>query len=179
MLLIAATQLMCLILGLTFIVLHRKHVHHGAAVEAPAHPLTDDETKQQAVSAARQFITDGRLKAVEATYLLMSCRTEDEPPYQGSVYVDFDIPPVTVAPRYLPDLVKAMASRGWTPGLDPNQHPGGQIMTNNGVTALVYRNPDVRGRGVLQVYGECRNVTDHRLDPTGFVEINDLLKPEN
>lgn len=179
MLLIAATQLMCLILGSTFVVLHRKHTYHGAAVEAPAHPLSDDETMQQAVTAARQFVADSHLKAVEATYLLMSCRTEDEPPYQGSVYIDFDIPPVTEAPRFLPDLARTMTAHGWKPGLEPNQHPGGQIMTNNGVTALIYRNPDVRGRGVLQVYGECRNITDHRMDPTGFVDINDLIRHGN
>lgn len=175
-LLIAATLLMCLALSTTFVVLHRSHTHHGAAVEAPAHPLTDDETKQQSVSAARQFIKDSHLKTIEATYLLMSCRTEDEPPYQGTVYVDFDMPTVTEAPRFLPDLARTMTARGWTAGLDPNQHPGGQIMTNNGVTALIYRNPDVRGRGVLQIYGECRDVTDHRLDPTGFVDIIDELQ---
>ena len=175
MLLLAATLLMCLTLATAFVVLHRQHAHHGAAVEPPAHPLNDDETMEQVVSAARQFVEAGRLETIHATYLLMSCRTEDEPPYQGTVYLDFALPQVATAPDYLPNLARTMAKRGWKPGLDPNQHPGGEIMVNNGVTALIYRNTDVPGRGVLQIYGECRNVTDHRLDATGFVDIGDQL----
>lgn len=175
-LLLAATLLTCLTLGATFIVLHRSHTHRGAAVEAPAHPRSDEETMNQVVSAAREFVAAGKLPTLHGTYLLMSCRTEDEPPYQGTVYVDFELPPVTAAPRYLPDLAASMAKRGWRAGLDPNQHQGGAIMTNNGVTALVYRNADIPGRGVLQLYGECSNVTDHRLDTTGFVDITDQLR---
>lgn len=175
-LLLAATLLMCLTLGTAFVVQHRSHTHHGAAVEPPAQPMNDDETMKQVVDAARKFVDGGRLKTVHGTYLLMSCRTEDDPPYQGTVYIDFDVPPVTSAPDYLSDLARAMTKRGWKAGLDPNQHPGGQIMTNNGLTALFYRNSDVRGRGVLQIYGECRNVTDHRMDPTGFVDISSQLQ---
>ena len=176
LLLLAATLLMCLGLGTAFVVLHRSHTHHGAAVEPPAHPLNDDESMQQVIAAAQEFVGAGRLTTVHGTYLLMSCRTEDEPPYQGTVYVDFEVPPVTSAPEYLPDLARAMTKRGWKAGLDPNQHPGGEIMTSsNGVTALFYRNSDVRGRGVLQIYGECRNVTDHRLDATGFVDVTGQL----
>ena len=135
MLLLAATLLMCLTLATAFVVLHRQHAHHGAAVEPPAHPLNDDETMEQVVSAARQFVEAGRLETIHATYLLMSCRTEDEPPYQGTVYLDFALPPVATAPDYLSNLARTMAKRGWKPGPDPNQHPGGEIMVNNGVTA--------------------------------------------
>ena len=175
-LLLAATLLMSLTLGTAFIVQHRSHTQRGVAVEPPANPMSDDETMKQVVDSARQFVDSGRLKTVHGTYLLMSCRTENEPPYQGTAYIDFDIPPVTTAPDYLPDFARAMIKRGWKAGLDPNQHPGGEIMTKNGVTALFYRNADISGRGVLQIYSECRNVTDHRMDPTGFVDISDQLR---
>ncbi len=174
-LLMGATLLMCLVLGSAFLVLHNRHAHHGAAVEMPANPLGDDDTEQQAVSAAREIVHATGLKTVHGTYLLMSCRTEDEPPYQGTVYVDFDIPAATRAPDFLPNIARIMTARGWKLGLDPNQHPGGEILTKDGVTAVIYRNFDIRDRGVLQIYGECRNVTDHRMDATGFVDISDRL----
>ena len=44
------------------------------------------------------------------------------------------------------------------------------------MTAVYYPNLDVPGRGVLQIYGECRNVTDHRADPTGWVDITAALR---
>ena len=43
--------------------------------------------------------------------------------------------------------------------------------SKGGVIAVSYRQSDVPGRGVLQIDGECRNVTDHQLDTTGFVNI--------
>lgn len=144
----------------------------------PAHPLSDEETMQQVVAATRQFVGVGRLEGLNATYVLTSCSFDEAPPYQGAVYLDFDVPaPGTRAgPDYLRDLAGSMSRQGWQEGLPPNSHPGGWMMTNSGVSAVFYRNPDVPGKGVLQIRGECRNVTDHRLDDTGFIDITGALK---
>ena len=66
-LLIAAALLLCLVLGSSFIVLHRLRDLRGAAVEAPADPLTDEQARQQVVEPARQFVEAGRLDKASAT----------------------------------------------------------------------------------------------------------------
>ena len=43
------------------------------------------------------------------------------------------------------------------------------------MTAIYYRHPDVPRRAVVQVYGECRNMTDHQSDRTGFLDITGQL----
>ena len=53
-LLIAGALLISLILGATFIKLHRTEDLRGAAVERPAHPLTDADAKDQVVDSARR-----------------------------------------------------------------------------------------------------------------------------
>lgn len=172
----AAALLTSLVLGAVFITLHHIKDLRGEAVESPEVPLSDEQTMAQVLGTARQFVAVGRLRNVAGTYLLQSCANSDEPPYQGSAYIDFDVPSITATPAYFRTITSALRARGWTDGLTPNNHPGGKVMVKDGVSALVYRNPDVAGRGVLQIYGECRNITDHRADKTGFVEITDRLR---
>lgn len=175
-LLIAAALLLCLVLGSSFIVLHRLRDLRGAAVEAPAHPLTDEQARQQVVEAARQFVEAGRLDKATATYMLLSCTNREDPPYQGAVYLDFGLPAPGETRRYFDRIDAALTARGWSVALPPSGHPGGRTLTKDGVTAVYYPNLDAPGRGVLQIYGECRNVTDHRADPTGWVDITAALR---
>jgi hypothetical protein len=172
----AAALLTSLVFGAVFITLHHTKDLRGEAVEAPESPLSDEQTLAQVVGTARQFVAVGRLRNVVGTYLLQSCESDDEPPYQGSAYIDFDVPSITATPAFFRQISAALRARGWTEGLTPNNHPGGKVLVKDGVSATVYRNPDVAGRGVLQIYGECRNMTDHRGDATGFVEITDRLR---
>lgn len=169
--LIAAALLTSLVLGVGFVTLHRVKDLRGEAVEAPPDPLTDEQTLRQVLDPARQFVAAGRLRRVTATYLLVSCGNDNEPPYQGSAYVDFEVPSITETPAYFRSIVSALSARGWTEGLRPNHHPGGKVLVKDGVSVLFHRNPDVPGRGVLRIYGECRNIGDHRQDPSGFVDI--------
>ena len=175
-LLTAAALLTSLTLGVAFVAAHRIYDLRGPAVEAPAVPLTDDEARQQVIESARQFVGAGRLKAPRATYLLMSCSSDDQPPYQGSVYLNFDVPTITETPAYFREIAGAMKARGWHEGLPPKRYPGGRTLAKDGLTAIYHRHPDVPQRGVLKIYGECRTVTDHRLDTTGFVDITDQIR---
>lgn len=172
----AAALLTSLVLGSAFITVHRLTDLRGEAVESPGDPLGDAETMAQVVGAARLFVATGRLRNPVATYLLQSCATDNQPPYQGSVYLDFDVPSITETPAYFRQIAAALRARGWTEGLKPNDHPGGKVLAKDGMSALFYRNPDVPGRGVLQIYGQCRNVTDHTTDTAGFVDITDRLR---
>ena len=173
--LIATALALCLLLGLSFIALHRFREMRGAAVEPVAHPLTDEQSKSQVLEPARDIVAAAHLTGVSGTYLLMSCESSADPPYQGAVYLNFDVPGVLETPKFFTAIAAAMTARGFTEGMPPNRHPGGRTFTNNGVTVMYYRNDDKATRGAMQIYGECRNVTDHRLDVTGWADITPAL----
>ena len=176
-LLTAASLLTSLTLGIAFVAAHRVYDLRGEAVDAPAVPLTADEARQQVLEQARQFIGAGRLKAPSDSYLLMSCASEDGPPYQGSVYLTFDVPSITETPAFFRTIAAAMKARGWHEGVSPTRYPGGRTLAKDGSSALYHRHPDLPGRGLLKIYGPCRTVTDHRLDTTGFVDVTAALRP--
>jgi hypothetical protein len=43
------------------------------------------------------------------------------------------------------------------------------------MVAIFHRHRDLAGRGELRIFGECRNVTDHRLDAPGFLDVTGEL----
>lgn len=137
----------------------------------PVAAFSDDEARQQVLEPARQFVSAGQLKAVNGTYLLLSCASEEKPPYQGAMYVNFDIPSIAETPVYFRQIAKAMTERGWHEGLPPGHHPGGHTMAKDGVVAYFYRDPDRAGRGLLEIRGECRDTSDHQRDTNGFVDV--------
>lgn len=172
LLLTAGALLVSLVLGALFIGLHRAKDVRGAAVEPPVHPMTDEQSKAQVMATARQFAEAGRFKRVTGSYILMPCEEDDDPVYQGSLYLNFDLPTITETPAYFREIARNLFSAGWREGVPPGHHPGGKVLSKDGVAAVYYRHPDVPGRGVLQIYGECRNVADHRLDTSGFIDIS-------
>lgn len=174
-LLLAASLVMSAALAVTFIVMHRIYDLRGPAVEAPERPITDAQAKEQVLQSARQVVGAGKLKAVTGTYILVSCAPDNAQPYQGSAYLNFDVPSITETPAYFREIARSLTARGWTEGLPPGHHPGGHTLVKNGVAAVYYRHPDLTRRGVLQIYGECRDTTDHQLETMGFTDITGEL----
>ncbi|MGV0991913.1 MAG: hypothetical protein ACOYBX_00025 [Mycobacterium sp.] len=172
MMLIAGALLINLVFGAAFITLHRIKDLHGAAVDPPAHPLTDEQSKDQVMTTARQFVAAGRLRGTTASYLLMPCREDGDPLYQGSLYMNFDLPTILETPALFREIARNLSAGGWREGVPPGHHPGGKVLGKDGMAAVYYRHPDVLGRGVVQIYGECRNVADHSMDTTGFVDVS-------
>ena len=176
-LLIAAALLTALVLGLSYVALHRFREMRGEAVDPVAQPLSDEQSRQQVVTPAREIVAAAGLQAVSASYLLMSCESGDAPPYQGAIYLNFDVPGVLATPKYFRSIGAALTARGWAEAMPPNRHPGGSAFTRGGVTVIFYRNSDLADRATMQIYGQCRNTTDHRADPTGWVDITGALRP--
>jgi hypothetical protein len=174
-LLIAAALLVSFVLGLSFVALHHFRDMRGAAVDPVAQPLTDEEAKAQVLRPAREIVGTGKLKSVSASYLLMSCTNADEPPYQGAIYLNFDVPDVLATPKYFDSIATAMTAGGWAEAMPPNRHPGGRTFTRDGVTVIYFRTDDASNRATMQIYGECRNTTDHRRDTTGWVDVTAAL----
>jgi hypothetical protein len=141
------------------------------ALDHPVNPATDDATATQVVESAKQIVTLARLQTASAGYLLMSCKNENDPPYQGAVYLTFRLPAGTRADTHFGTIAATLVTNGWTEGLPPNEHPFGKTVSKNAVTAIIYPQSDDPSVGVLRAYGECRNVNDHRRDTTGWIDI--------
>ena len=174
-LLIAGALLVSLVLGLSFVAMHRFRDMRGAAIDPVTNPLTDEQAQLQVLGPAREIAGTGKLKGVSASYLLMSCKNADEPPYQGAIYLNFDVPGVMDTPQYFGSIAAALTAKGWTEAMPPSRHPGGRTFTRNGVTVIYFRNTDQVDRATMQIYGECRNTTDHRRDVTGWVDVTPAL----
>ena len=84
----------------------------------PVDPLSDAQSRQQVLEPARQFVAAG-LQSPSASYLLMSCTNDEEPLYQGSVYLNFDVPSITETPAYFRRIAAAMTARVGTRGSRP------------------------------------------------------------
>lgn len=174
--LIAAALGISLLLGVAVLLVDRLHSSSGDAIEHPANPVSDDQSKAQVVESAKQIVSLARLQTTSAGYLLMSCKNRDEPPYQGVIYLNFAVPVGARAETYFPTIATTLVGHSWTEGLPPNGLAFGRTLSKDGVTVIVYRHSDNPGMGVLRIYGECRNLHDHRTDRSGWVDITGDLR---
>ena len=169
-----AALVVALVLGACYLVVQARRINHESAWEHPGLPSTDEQAKAQVVGPAKQIGAIGRLQRATGGYMLMSCKNETDPPYQGAVYLQFDLPPDALA--FFDRLAAAMVAQGWTEGMAPNHDLPAKTLTKDGVTAIFGRNSDYLQIGTARVYGECRDVGDHRGDTTGWVDITDQLR---
>jgi len=174
LLLLSTSLVISLVLGSLFVVAHR--IYDLRDTETPVASLTDDQARAQVLDQARQFVGTGKLGSPSGVYLLMSCNSQEQPPYQGTVRVNFDVPTVAETPVYFRQIARAMEALGWHEGLPPGRHPGGHTLAKGELIAVYFRDPDIPGRGLLQISGECRDFTDHQDDPSGFVDITSELQ---
>jgi hypothetical protein len=156
-------------LGAVFLVLRS----HGDALDHPAYPLNDEQTRAQVVEPAKQIVTDAKLQDAVGGYILMSCKNQSDPPYQGAIYLTFALPRSL---DYFDQIAATMVAQGWQKGLPPSEYLFGTTVYRDGVTAILYRDPDRRTSGIMKIYGECRNIANHRNDTTGWTDITDQLR---
>ncbi|WP_208622367.1 hypothetical protein [Mycobacterium gastri] len=166
---LAAALVMCLLFGGAVLLVANRH--RGSSANSVDHPLSDAATAAQVVDKAKQIVSVAGLQTTTAGYLLMSCKNRDDPPYQGAVYLTFALPAEARADAYFRDISAALVGHGWTEGLSPNGQVFGRTLSKDAVTAVIYRHGDDTGAGVLRLYGQCRNVNDHRRDTTAWVDI--------
>jgi transcription termination factor NusB len=143
----AGTLLVSLILGATFIKLHRTEDLRGAAVERPAHPLTDAQAKDQVVDSARQFISAGRFTRATGSYILMACKEDEDPVYQGSLYLNFDLPTIRETPAYFREIVTGVVrdQRMLDPAVHEALTPGWPLQRLD--ATLIHKDPEMDALG--------------------------------
>jgi hypothetical protein len=175
-LLLAVALTVSLALGGSFLAVDRLHSSPADALEHPGRTATDEQTKAEVVEQAKHIVAIARLQQATAGYLLMSCKNRDDPPYQGVVYMNFTLPADARVDKYFQTIADTMMARGWDAGSPPNQHLYGKILSKNGVTAILYPDGDYPNRGIARLYGQCRNMNDHRGDTTAWADITDQLR---
>lgn len=143
-------------------------------LDHPANPVSDDQSRAEVVEPARQIVAIAGLRTTNAGYSLMSCKNRDEPPYQGAIYLTFALPADTRAEEYLPAVKNALITHGWTEGIPPDDQRLAKL-TKEAVTAILQTDRDDTRSGVLRLYGQCRNVNDHRKDATVWINITGQL----
>ena len=79
-----------------------------------------------------------------------------------------------------PTNISGISQRPWLPAagrkrLPPNRALFGKTLSKDGVTAILYQDSDSEKHGVARIYGQCRDMNDHRGDSTAWVDITDQL----
>src|ERR1700742_3426988 len=161
------------VVGVAFLVVNRLHSSAANAVENPGPAATDAQTQNEVVDQAKDIVAIAALQQPTAGYLLMSCKDHDNPPYQGAVYLDFQLPPDVGADQYFRTIAAAMVAHGWREGLPPNQHIFGRNLSKDGVNAILYPDRDSTTHGVGRIYGQCHDMNSHRA--AAWVDVTDRL----
>jgi hypothetical protein len=174
--LLTVTVFVALLCGAAFLAIDWLHSSSSNAVEHPGPAATDEQTRADVVGHAKDIVAITGLAQPTAGYLLLSCKNQNDPPYQGAVYLTFVLPADVGADAFFRTSATALVAHGWTEGPPPNQHLFGRNLSRDGVSALLYPDRDSSTRGVVRIHGPCRDITDHRRDSTAWLDITDSLK---
>jgi hypothetical protein len=136
-------------------------------------PMTDAQAAAQVLASARQIVGMAQLQDATGGYAFVSCKNENEPPYQAAIYMSFRLPQSNSV-KYLRDVAASMVAHGWTPAASMGEHFG-QKLTKDGVAVIFYRSVNDTNFATMRLYGECRNTADHRNDNPVWTEVTDQL----
>jgi hypothetical protein len=154
-----------LVLGVALVVVDR---HEADPVGQFGAPLTDEQAIEQVVGSARRIVAAAHLQDAAGGYSFVSCATQNGPPYQVALYMNFTLPQSDWI-RYLDEVASAMVVDGWADAPAKAEHFGRKL-TKGGVTAVLQRNVDDPTSATMRLYGECRNTGDHRHDNPAWTE---------
>jgi hypothetical protein len=136
-------------------------------------PMTDAQAAAQVLASASQIVSMAQLQDATGGYAFVSCKNENEPPYQAAIYMSFRLPQSNSV-KYLRDVAASMVAHGWTPAASMGEHFG-QKLTKDGVAVIFYRSVNDTNFATMRLYGECRNTADHRNDNPVWTEVTDQL----
>ncbi|MDT5148086.1 MAG: hypothetical protein QOC58_2731 [Mycobacterium sp.] len=143
--------------------------------DRPEHPLTDQQAIAQVVEPAKRIAKVAALQDPSGGFSWEACNDQGEPPYRGRVDMTFVVPPGVDHGAYFQQVADTMVANGWSAGAPPGQHLSGAAIHQNGVMATIGVSPFQGADGAVQLFGECRNMNDHRHDSNGF-SIKDQLR---
>lgn len=140
----------------------------------PDLPFSNERAITQVVDSAKQIAKVAALQAVSGGFSWESCNDQGDPPYRGRVDLTFRVPTGVDRGAYFDQIAETMVATGWSSGAPPGQHLFGTVIHQDGVMATIGVSPFLGADGAVQLFGECRNMNDHRYDK-GF-SIKDQLR---
>jgi hypothetical protein len=143
------------------------------AVQLRGEPMTDAQAVGQVLASAKQIVSTAELRDATGGYAFVSCKNENDPPYQIAIYMNFRLPQSNSG-KYLRDIAASMVAHGWTPAASMGEHFG-QKLTKDGLVAVFYRSVNDADFATMRLYGECRNTADHRNDNPVWTDVTDQL----
>lgn len=166
--LMLAALTMSIVLAAAFIV-----IYTPPKTGVEGEPMSDEQAMAQVVDAARQIVTTTRMDEANGSAVFLSCTSLHDPPYQAAVYLNFRLPETNSVKR-IREIATTMVAHGWQQAPAMGEHFGLKL-TRDGVTATFHENLDDENFGTVRMYGQCRNVGDHRNDDPAWTDITDQL----
>jgi hypothetical protein len=137
---------------------------HDRRSELEGPELTDEQTRAQVVEPARAIVRAADLQGLFPVFRFESCNDQNEAPYRGVAEVGFTFPANVEQQAYIDRIAAAMVGIGWSEGPPPGKMPYGRVLHTEQLMAIIAPEPDHPRYGDVKIYGQCRNLTDHRKD---------------
>ncbi len=129
-------------------------------LDGPA--LSDEQTRAQVVDPAKRIVKAAGLQGFTAAFEFSPCTDQGVPPFRGVAKVFFVFPAGADEGVFVGQIAALMVADGWSDGPPAGKKPHGRVVHQGEVMAIIASSPDHPGQGDIQIYGECRNPTDHR-----------------
>ena len=134
--LLLAALTMSLVLAVAFVVIDKPRPDEVGVLVSQT-PMTDQQSRDQVVDAARQIVTAAQLEAVTGSYTFLSCTNEQDPPYQPALYLNFALSQPNSTKR-IREIADALVADGWSESPSMGEHFGRKL-TRDGVTSTFTR----------------------------------------
>jgi len=142
---------------------------------APVEAASNEDTMKQVIDPAKQIVRAAGLTDVFGGFSFEACNDQGEPPYRGRLDVSFAIPGDVEPEKYIRQIAETMVQQGWQDGPPPGKRLFGTVIHTDAVMAVLSQHPVAREDGALRIFGECRNMVDHRDDAVKDVNVTDQL----
>jgi hypothetical protein len=149
---------------------------HDAQASGPTTPPpSDEQSRAEVVDAARQLVQAADLRITYASFQWEWCNDQGEPPFHGRVDLAWEVPAGTTSVAVSKQIAATAAQQpGWASGPPPGFQPAGDVVHKGGVMAVIGPG-NYPERGAVRIFGECRNMNDHR-DDNRIVDITDEVR---
>lgn len=141
----------------------------------PVQPMSNEDTMRQVIDPARQIVKANGLQDVFAGFTFEACNDQGEPPYRGRLEMSFSVPRGIEPKNYIKQIAKTMVQQGWIDGPPPGRRAFGTLIHTDQVWAIMGPHPVSHEDGSVQLYGECRNMVNHRDDPEKDFNVTDRV----
>lgn len=125
---------------------------------------SDEQSRAEVVDAATQLVRAANLQITYASFQWEWCNDQGEPPFHGRVDLAWVVPAGATSQMLSKQIAATAAQQpGWASGPPPGMQSAGEVVHRGGVMVVIGPGnyPD---RGAVQIFGECRNMNDHRGD---------------